>query len=192
MNRWVFVAACRWYVSVILVVLSASVVLWGCTGIDGKESSVRYGKIRPDNDVRRAFESYVVKPDHTYYISGVESHPNAIIAIDNRYTLESKLWKKRVFVHDDEPSPFVKVKETSLKYYVNGMKVKVAQFNILLTGFHIYDNEGNDIGDWYSILEAPRSIRILEDNRMSIVPPPSNLYDKYDENGPGKQPWMMP
>ncbi len=160
-------------------------------GIDEERVKVSYGKIRPDNDVGRAFESYLVKPDHTYYISGVESHPNAIIAIDNRYILESKLWKKRVFVPEAMLAPYMKFNEQSLKYYVRGMKAKVAQFNIPLMGFHIYDNQGNDIGDWYSILEAPRSIRILEDNRMSIVPPPSNLYEKYEENGPGKHSWML-
>jgi len=185
-------AAGRWYVTAFAMAVSVAILLWGCAGMDRGTGTVGYGKIRPSNEAGKAFENYRVKPDHTYYISGVESHPNAIIAIDNRYTLETNLWKRRVFVRERTSLPFVRIKEQSMKYYVKGMKAKVAQFNIPLMGFHICDNLGNDIGDWYSILEAPRSIRILKDNRLSIVPPPSNLYERYEENGPGKQYWVLP
>ncbi|MBW1842152.1 MAG: hypothetical protein JRI75_10235, partial [Deltaproteobacteria bacterium] len=52
-----------------------------------------YGMLKKSTDVNNMFVSHQVLPDHTYYYSGVDAAPNAIIGNQNTYTLESKLWK---------------------------------------------------------------------------------------------------
>ena len=52
------------------------------------------GKIVRSGEVTQLVESATVLPDHTYYYTGPEAEPDAIIAIDNRFTLQSKYWIK--------------------------------------------------------------------------------------------------
>jgi hypothetical protein len=53
-----------------------------------------YGKITPDRDASKAFESYQINPNYNYYISGSDVYPNAIMGLDKAYKLESDLWKQ--------------------------------------------------------------------------------------------------
>lgn len=116
----------------ILVILLS----FGCAGL----LNGNYGKIVPDGNVMHAFESYQVNPDLNYYISGSDVYPNAIMGIDKRYSLNSTLWKKVEFTPQ------------TLKSLVDNMKAKVSEINQTLHGFTILDTKGNDIGNWYSIL----------------------------------------
>jgi hypothetical protein len=50
---------------------------------------------------------------------------------------------------------------------------------IFLYGFNIVDEEGNDIGDWYSIQRATTNVKRIEDNQFINPPPP---FDVYEEN----------
>ncbi len=46
-------------------------------------------------DVGRLFQPPpTLLPDHTYYYRGSPSLPDAVIAIDNKFTLKSKVWGK--------------------------------------------------------------------------------------------------
>ena len=47
-----------------------------------------------DDRVRQAFEAGHLFPDHTYYYLGSATAPDAIIAVDNRYTLQSRVWER--------------------------------------------------------------------------------------------------
>lgn len=175
----------------ILIIIALLVIIAGCAGLQSERSN--YGKIRPNGDVARAFENYTVKPDHTYYISGSESQPNVIIGVDKRYILESSLWKKRNLLTKEQlPSPYHVIDKLSLKYYVDGMEARVSQFNLVLHGFDILDNHGTDIGDWYSIAEARTSVKMLGDNKITIYPPPLDLYERYENGGRGGILWKKP
>jgi hypothetical protein len=52
------------------------------------------GEIVRSEEVTQLIESKTVLPDHTYYYTGPEAEPDAIIAIDNRFALQSKYWIK--------------------------------------------------------------------------------------------------
>ncbi|MBN2515764.1 MAG: hypothetical protein JXC33_06990 [Deltaproteobacteria bacterium] len=176
----------NWVFTLFLVSITALFLFSGCAGM--YVNTKGYGTIRPNKAVTQAFESYAVKPDHVYYVSGSESHPTAIIAIDKRYTLETDLWKRRVVDPDkasypkDAPYP-LGIKFT-LRYYVDGMQhMAHSEQYFSLTGFDILDDKGNDIGDWYSLLNAKTVIRMLGENRVSATPPPIDLYERFERDG---------
>ncbi len=72
----------------ILSLLLLCFLAWGCA------THQNYGKLVRADEVAQLVESATVLPDHTYYYTGPEWEPDAIIAIDNRYTLQSKYWIK--------------------------------------------------------------------------------------------------
>ena len=137
----------------------------GCAGLRVSD----YGHIDPSGDVAQAFENYEVKPDLNYYVTGSDMYPGAIIGIDKRYTLVTKLWKKREFTTE------------TLKELVLNMQTKAMDLGLIVVhGFNIVDEEGNDIGDWYSILRATTSVKRIEDNQFIIPPPPLDIYEEND------------
>jgi hypothetical protein len=177
-----------------LVSIAGLFLFSGCAGMHIKTKA--YGTIRPNKAVTQAFESFTVKPDHVYYFSGPDSHPTAIIAIDKRYTLVSKLWKKSIIDPDkalypkDAPYP-LGIKFT-LRYYVEGMHQMADSHQYFsLTGFDILDDKGNDIGDWYSLLRATTVVRMLGENRVSIKPPRLDLYERFDRDGRENVLWSI-
>jgi hypothetical protein len=161
------------------LLLLCALLLTGCSslGISIKD----YGKIRPNSDVTAAFERYEINPDLVYYISGSESEPNVIIGLDRQYTLISDLWKHRTFAQPVPPGGIPE--KGTLRYYVEGMETKASRYTMSLHGFDILDTHGKDIGDWYSILIAPTSVKMVGDHKVSILPPPLDLYERFDGEG---------
>ncbi|HPB70946.1 MAG TPA: hypothetical protein PLW16_08300 [Syntrophales bacterium] len=123
-----------------------------------------YGKLRPSAEASAAYEAFQVQPDLTYYISGSDVHPNALMGIDASWTLASDLWKKR----DLTPE--------GLKELVRGMQAKALERLAPLQGFDILDHRDRQIGTWFSLPGPHVSIRIREENRVEISTPPLNTY----------------
>ncbi len=46
------------------------------------------------SEVDRLFESATLLPDHTYYFIGSEMDPDAVIAVDNRFQLRTRVWSR--------------------------------------------------------------------------------------------------
>ena len=146
------------YFVCVLMFLCAS----GCAGLRMSD----YGYIHPSDDVTQAFKNYEVKPDLNYYIGGRDLYPDAIIGIDKRYTLITKMWKKREFTTE------------TMKALVLNMQTNTMGRNFMFFGFNILDEEGNDIGDWYSIRRATTNVKRIEDNQFSIPTPPSIIAER--------------
>jgi len=49
-------------------------------------------------------------------------------------------------------------------------------------GFVMFDDKGNQIGVWYSLLEAKTILRMKDNRRVIIYTPDIDTYDKYDDN----------
>ena len=139
----------------------------GCTGSLFKN----YGKITPDGNVTNAFEKYQVNPNYNYYISGSDVYPHAIIGLDKALTLEPDLWKK------------VELTPRKLRELVQDMKSKVMalRWNLVLHGFAMFDDNGKQIGVWYSILGAITSLSMKNDHTVIIITPDIDTYLKYDD-----------
>ena len=146
---------------IVVVIVIVFVVLFG------RRIRMHYGSLRPNGKVSERFEIYEVKPDLIYYTSGPDDYPRAIIGVDRELAFDSTLWKKRELTSE------------ILKILVTNMESKTSQLNISLHGFDILDNSGHYIGDWFSILGIHTTIKVGKDNRVTIYPPPSNVYDRH-------------
>ena len=129
-------------------------VLIGATMVSGCFEN--YGRLKHNDEVTRAFQTYQVKPDYKYYYYGRTNMPYAIVGIDSAYHMQSRVWrevdhdteqfKKMIFwVWDDVYVPFY------------------------LSGAHITDSGGKKVGIWYSGIWYA-AIRFEEDNRIVVMP----------------------
>jgi hypothetical protein len=96
-----------------------------------------YGTLVPRSEVTQAFDGYRIDPDLNYYFSGAEAWPDAIIGVSKAYTLDSTLWRKITAT----PEVF--------KNLVSGMQSRPS--TLPLHGYAILDDQGRQIGVWYSM-----------------------------------------
>ncbi|MEA1970713.1 MAG: hypothetical protein U9N37_03725 [Thermodesulfobacteriota bacterium] len=75
-----------------------------------------------------------------------------------------------------EEGEFTTVK---LKCLVQNMQSRAWEYGSIMHGFDILNDEGNDIGDWYSILLAGMTVKMDGEDRVIIYTPPLDTYKKY-------------
>lgn len=119
----------------------------GFTFLAGCAVNVPGGQWQVDRGVQRAFETGKVFPGHTYYYLGSISGPNSIIAIDNRFTLRTRVWAQ------------VDITEQMLSGWMNWNKTNYAM-GCDFSGGVILTPDGQQAGRWYSqndinIIEMP-------------------------------------
>ena len=100
-----------------------------------------YGRMVRDGEVAKFIESATVLPNHTYYFTGPEARPDAIIAIDNSFTLTSKYWIKV----DDVAN---KLKDWN-SLIDNAHRITWDTYE----GFQIMTPDGRQAGIWYSLYD---------------------------------------
>jgi hypothetical protein len=130
----------------------------GCTGGLFKN----YGSFKPSTIATENFEKLIVNNDYNYFLSGSDVYPVAIFGLKKDYTIDSdeNLWKKI----DQKPeviSDLVSHMQTRLRDCCRQSP----------HGFDILDNNGNKIGEWYSMLDLIIAIKIKEDKKVVIYPP---------------------
>jgi len=126
----------------------AAVVLSGC-------GTSRYGRLQISAEADQIFKNNQLLPDYTYYYSGFQRIPYAIIGIDNHYTLRSSVWK-----------PF-ELNPTLLKQLSYRM---LNVYSLDPRGAWILDAEGNRVGIWYSSRDQTK-IKIEKDRQIVVVAP---------------------
>ena len=139
-------------------VLVASTVLSGCFE--------NYGRLKHNNEVTRAFQTYQVEPDYKYYYYGRTNMPYAIVGIDRAYHMQSRVWRE--VDHDTEQF-------NKMIYWV--WDDVFLPFS--LSGAYITDPSGEKVGVWYSGIWYA-AVRFEENNRIVIMPDTPFL------GGPGK------
>jgi hypothetical protein len=112
---------------ILFVVVQAAFT--GCSGT--------YGRLKPSLEVDKMFEELKILADHSYYYSGPEAGPTAVIGIDNNYTLNSTLWKP------------VDLTSAQLKRWVDNL-TGARGYTIINNGSLILDPTGKRLGVWYS------------------------------------------
>jgi hypothetical protein len=146
------------------IVLSFVVFLsrMGCAG--------KWGKIRPDADVTSSFEKFQINSDMEYYISGGDDYPTSILGLYKTYTLETDLWKK------------LEVTPKIFSYLVTNMQARLLTNSLdFQQGFAVLDNNGRQIGVWYSLLTGNIFVQIKDDNKVIIHPPADTVdYKRYE------------
>ena len=101
-----------------------------------------YGKLIPNPEVKKSFETYQVLPDHTYYYRGSFSRPFVIVAINNNYALKSKLW----VAVDPQSNDF--------RTLIDRISLQGSGSTTQPWGFTILDHSGSAVGIWYSAIRA--------------------------------------
>ena len=139
-GRYLFLCYC--------LVLGA-LILTGC-------GAYKYGSLQSSQEADRIFEKNQLIPNHTYYYSGNQRIPFAIIGIDNNYSLRAgKAWK-----------PF-ELDPTIL----NQLKYRMAHvYSLNPRGSWILDHEKNRVGIWYSSRSMTK-VRIEKDRQIMVVAP---------------------
>ena len=116
-----------------------------------------YGKFVYTQEVDDLFESLTVLPDHAYFFSGSDARPRVILAIDDAYTLSSKLWKP------------VDMTAEQLKRWVLNPSRR-SQYDAATYGRYIYDDKGQRIGAWYALEDWNQyvTVKMLDDTTVEI------------------------
>lgn len=117
-------------------------------------------------DVTVQFEKGIALPDHRYYAGGPTSKPNAVVAIQQDYRLESEHWTE------------VKATPETLKALVervgqvDGAEYKERQS--MHNGARLYAPDGRQIGVWYSVYDYSQ-VKFIDDRTIYLSYPPSHL-----------------
>jgi hypothetical protein len=138
----------------------------GCSGFHLKN----YGRIIPDRGATIVFEKYQINPNFNYYISGSDVYPNAFIGLDKSYTLDSDLWKK------------VEMTPAKFRELVQDMQSKALNIGKSQHGFAMFDDKGNKIGIWYSILSVKTMLKVKDERTVIIYTPDIDTYLKYEDD----------
>jgi len=116
------------------VLVLAAVLLAGCSGANR-------GGLRNSREVGRAFETFHVYPDHRYWYYYLENNPYAVVGLEPPYHIEDINWKEV----DPNSKTFEKVV---------GLVESFPAPGAYTYGAFILDDQGRQIGVWYSSLSA--------------------------------------
>jgi hypothetical protein len=118
--------------------------------------SFRYGQLERSREVTRAFEAAQVSSEYNYYYTGIGNIPFAIIGIDKSHQLRPGMWQPI------ELTPQI-------------LRGWIRQMDIIYDGFppygsHILDDNGKQIGVWYSSKQWTTVI-IEDDSQVAVLAP---------------------
>lgn len=133
--------------------LVGMILLAGCALGNG----ANYGMLRWSRDVERAFEALEVLPDCKYYYSGPDARPDAIIGIQEAYTLKSRYWKA------------VDLTPIQLGAWIEWM-TDFRGFSTGSFGADLLDPNGKRLGIWYSSHDRT-TIEMMTDTLVVVHPP---------------------
>ncbi len=136
------------------VILSCLILLSGCA------PQVPAGKWETDPNVKKSFEAGTLLPAHTYYYLGSYAAPDSVIAIDNRYTLRTRVWAQA----DLTPA--------MLNGWLNWYRTDNFGWNCPYYGGVILTPDGQQVGIWYSP-NIRNIIRMPEPGVLEVYQPSS-------------------
>jgi len=136
-----------------VVILSMTVmkIIGGC--------AENYGRLQRSEEVDKIFKDYQVLSDHNYYYVGPEGRPDAIMGIQNEYTLETTQWTQ----FNASDNTLKKWVDTINFYHNTGVRYYPY-------GFFILDPAGSRLGIWYSIWDWT-TVMMKDDRRIQVFPP---------------------
>jgi hypothetical protein len=133
----------------------AVVVLAGCAGTGN------FGRLVPDDNVKNAFETYQLPPNHTFYYSGPDASPKALIGIQNEFQLESNFWKP------------VELTQERLKRWFEKGGLSRRDYDLSRNGAEILAPDGRKIGIWYAMRNwrYRATIKMVDNNTVNVSTP---------------------
>lgn len=95
------------------------------------------GGLQESLEVENLFESGTLLADHVYYTDGSPSNPDAIIAIDKNFQLQTKIWSRRDWTEKDLKDTVFWMQTEEVAFCTNNGGLLIAP-------------DGQQIGIWYS------------------------------------------
>jgi hypothetical protein len=117
-----------------------------------------YGRLESNSDIRRAFETYQIMPDHSYYYRGTFSRPFVIVGINKNFELNSKLW-----VEIDPQSK-------DFRTLIDRVSLQGSGSTTRPWGLRILDHSGSAVGVWYSAIRAA-TVEVNENGQIVNLSP---------------------
>ena len=142
--------------TVFIVVIA---VFIGLIALLVSRSGENHGLLRPSGTATENFQASRMVSGLGYWFSGPESHPVAIIGVEERFRFDTAGHWMRV---DGEGA---------LKRLVTGMQSWALQANRDLRGFEMVDGRGERIGEWYSVQGIQAVIKRTGIDSVEIYPP---------------------
>jgi len=146
-------------VSVLLLVVIQN-FLSGCA------ATAKSPGVTTSREATAIWHSYEILPDHHYYYSGPDARPFYIIAIDDRYRLQSGLWKP------------VELTPARLEHWIN-IPPRVG-YDPHPYGAYITGPDNERIGLWYSVRDWTilGKASLAENNLVTVTIPPTERPNK--------------
>ena len=148
----------------VLVLLALLLLVAAC----GRPAYIFHGDLR----INEALEAYHPLPGYTYYYSGPEDFPLAIVGIRPEYRLKQGFWIP------------VELTEKKLQRWMETIDNPHRNLQTRYHGKVIRTAEGEEIGIWYSPQEWS-TVRWGADREVEIYTPPNTLYHKITGNEGG-------
>jgi len=146
----------------ILLLAAMSAIITAC-------STGAYGRLDFKLSVNDIFESGQVLDSHNYYYIGPEAEPVAIMAIDKKYQLAPSLWKE------------IGLTPAQLTAWMERIDNRY-RFKNRYDGAFILDQDGNQVGLWYSRLDWT-TIQRGEGNQLIIYTPDTTKNMDHSSSG---------
>jgi hypothetical protein len=109
-------------------------------------------------EVLNGFLAGTVLPGYTYYTTGVENNPDAILGIKEGITLKTGRWKER------------EITEQFLRRMVGAMNSTYSAVSFGLLGSAVLNDQGEQIGVWYSPA-GTTTVEMLGPTEVRVSPP---------------------
>jgi hypothetical protein len=130
-------------------------LLAGCAS--SPEARQNLGTLRLSSEVSQIFETHQVLPNHRYYVSGSNTRPDAIIGIDQNYSLDTRLWREAADLGSEQLRRWVD--------QINGFRPPTRTL-----GSAILSANGEQVGVWYSHFNST-TVRVEANNQIMVFPP---------------------
>ena len=117
-----------------------------------------YGKLKSNQEIAHAFQTYQILPGHQYYYRGTFSRPIVVAGIKEKFELNSKLWVK------------IDIQSQDFRTLIDRVTLQGTGTTVQPWGFTILDKSGNDVGVWYSAIRAA-AVEVNENNQIVNLSP---------------------
>ena len=115
------------------LILGSLLLVSGCA-----TSSLNFGRLMPDDQVKKTFESFTVNPAYHYYYYGRINFPEAVVGISKAYTLASEDWRS------------INLTPEHLQNWI-WLHARRLPSDLQSYGSTIIGPNGNPAGVWYSL-----------------------------------------
>ena len=117
-----------------------------------------YGRLESNPEITRAFKTYQVIPDHTYYFRGTFGKPRAIAGINKNFDLNSELWVE------------IDTQSQDFRTLIDRISFKGSGCGTVPSGFTILDHSGRNVGVWFSTKRAA-AVEVKENGQIVKLAP---------------------